>query len=325
MVMLKQKKIVVFFMLLIGMSGLFTTGCSKADEMGAKAVSGGYLTIIDDLGRTVNLEKEPEKIIALSPSFLAPLGAVDAKLIGRTTSKTGVPEFAQTIEEVGAVYNINLEKVVALKPDLVIAYQGMHDKFVPILETNRIPVIVVRLKTYQDVQDKLRLFAKIAGQAKKGEDLALAMDEKIQATIALMPKEQKRIAILHSTAKSVTVELDGSIAGCVAKMLGFTNVASGRQSLEKDPDSTPYSLEILVESNPEIIFVATMGNLEEIKKRMLADVESNPAWSSLVAVQNKKVYFLPQELFLLNPGLDYPKAAETMAKFAYPEVFGDVQ
>lgn len=324
MVILKQKKIVVFFVLLLSMCGIFTAGCGKINEAGNKVAQGAYLTITDDLGRIVNLENKPGKIIALSPSFLAPLGAVDAKLIGRPTSKTGIPEFAKSIEEVGAVYNINLEKVVALKPDLVIAYQGMHDKFVPILETNHIPVIVVRLKTYQDVQDKLKLFAKISGQTEKGEAIASAMNEKMQAMITLVPKEQKRIAILHSTAKSVTVELDGSIAGCVAQMLGFTNVASGSPSMEKDPDSTPYSLERLVASNPEIIFVATMGNLEEIKKRMLVDVESNPAWNSLAAVQNKNVYFLPQELFLLNPGLEYPKAAETMGRLAYPEVFRDV-
>ena len=54
---------------------------------------------------------------------------------------------------------------------------------------------------------------------------------------------------------------------------------------------------------------------------MLEDVESNPAWNSLEAVKNKKIYFLPQELFLLNPSIHYPEAVHRMAKLVYPEVF----
>jgi len=68
-----------------------------------------------------------------------------------------------------------------------------------------------------------------------------------------------------------------------------------------------------------------MGKMDEIKKSMSANIENNPAWSSLRAVKNKQLYFLPQNLFLLNPGVDYPKAFETMAKLVYPEVFQDAK
>lgn len=318
--MLNDKRLFMVLMLMVGIV-IFAMGCGKNSAPVVDGDTHAFLTVTDDLGRTVTLSKQPNKIVALSPSFLAPLGAVDAKLVGRPSSKTGVPDFAKTVEEVGAVYSINLEKVVSLKPDLVIAYQGMHDKFIPILESNRIPVIVARMKTYRDVQDKIQLFAEITGETQKGKALAAEMDEKARAIVSKIPQDHRKVAILHSTAKSVTVELEGSIAGCTAEMLGFKNVASGSKTLDKDPDSTPYSLETLVESNPDMIFVVTMGNLEEIKKRMTEDVESNPAWRALAAVKNKAIYFLPQELFLLNPGLQYPEAIETMAKLAYPEAF----
>lgn len=54
---------------------------------------------------------------------------------------------------------------------------------------------------------------------------------------------------------------------------------------------------------------------------MMENVESNPAWQTLPAVKAQKVYFLPQELFLLSPGIHYPEAVETMAKLVYPEKF----
>lgn len=308
---------VTLFALLVG-------GCGARTEKNASDQT-AFLTLQDDANRTVVLAAKPEKIVALSPSFLELLGAVDATVIGRPSSKTDVPTFVKAAEEVGNVNNINIEKVVALKPDLVIAYQGRHDKFVPILESNHIPVLVVRMKTYQDVQETIKRFAAIVGAPQKGEALAVAMDEKIRAVTAKLPDKSQKVAILFSTAKSVTVQLEGSIAGTAAKMLGFENVAVGSKTMEKDADSTPYSIETLVQQNPDRIFVVTMGNLEEIQKRMTEDVESNPAWSSLQAVKNKKVHFLPQELFLLNPGLRYPEAVQTMAKAAYPEVFEDAK
>lgn len=314
-------KPIVLLLALLALAALGLGGCGGAQQA-AQPGQAAYLTVTDDAGRVVTLAKKPERIVALSPSFLEPLGVVDAKLAGRPSSKTGVPKFAAALPEVGAVYNINVEQVVALKPDLVLAYQGMHEKLVPLLESNGIAVLVLRLKTYQDVQDKVWLFARIADEEAKGEAIVADMQAKIQRILDRLPKETRRVAILHSTAKSVTVELEGSIAGCTARLLGLTNVAADAKSFDKDPDSTPYSLETLVERNPQLIFVTTMGKLEEIKKRMTADVESSPAWSSLEAVRRRQVHFLPQELFLLNPGLRYPEAVETMAKAAYPEVFG---
>lgn len=53
-----------------------------------------------------------------------------------------------------------------------------------------------------------------------------------------------------------------------------------------------------------------MGDSEEIENRLRADVKSNPAWASLEAVRNNKVYLLPERLFLFNPGLHYPDAVK---------------
>ena len=49
------------------------------------------------------------------------------------------------------------------------------------------------------------------------------------------------------------------------------------------------------------------------------EIMSNPAWNSIDAVKNKQVFFLPDDLFLLNPGLEYPKAVRYMAAKMYPD------
>ena len=126
---------------------------------------------------------------------------------------------------------------------------------------------------------------------------------------------------MHSTAQNVTVQLEGSIAGSTAQLLGFTNIAAGSMPLENNSTAAPYSLETLVAANPDIIYITSMGKLETVQDAMLKSISASPAWQSLEAVRSGHVYFLPQELFLLSPGIKYPQAAEYMAKLAYPEKF----
>jgi len=280
-----------------------------------------YAVITDDLGRVVKLTKKPERIVVLSASFLEPLHAVDASIVGRPSSKTDVPDFAKDLPEVGAVYQIDVEKVLALQPDLVIANKGMNEKFVALMESNNIPIIVMDMKSYANVKNEVNVFAQITGEKEKGAVIVSGMDEKIKAVQAKLPKDKKRVAILHSTAQGLSVQLDGSIAGSVAKMLGFENVAADQIPMEKNPDATPYSLETLVQQDPDLIFVTSMGKLEAIKKSMMDNVAGNPAWQSIPAIKNNQMYFLPQNLFLLSPGLHYPEAVEMMAKLVYPGVF----
>ena len=72
---------------------------------------------------------------------------------------------------------------------------------------------------------------------------------------------------------------------------------------------------------PEIIFVTSMGDLDEIKSNMTKAIAENAAWQTIGAVKNNQLYFLPQDLFLLSPGLRYPDAVKTMAQLIYPDKF----
>lgn len=302
------------------MVGLLASGCGSGEKK--EAGSGGYLTVTDAAGRQVTLDKKPERIVSLSPSYLSMIDAVGGKIVGRATSKVGtVPESMKAVPEVGFVYNINMESLISLKPDLVLAGKNQHDKFVPLLESNNIKVIEFDAKTYDDVKNTVRLLGDIYGEKDKAEAECSALDKAVQAVTEKLPKEKKRIVIMHATASSVTVEGKNSIAGCVSDILGFENVAAA--AVKGKNDKTPYSMEYLVEQNPEIIFITSMGKADEIENRLRTDFKNNPAWASLAAVQAGRVYVLPENLFLLNPGLRYPEAVQYMARQVYPEVFAD--
>ena len=287
-------------------------GCGSqqaADTSSGKA----FAKVQDDLGREVTLEKKPERIVVTSASFLEPLHEVGGDVVGRPDSKTKMPEYAKDKASIG--------KVLACEPDLVIINKGMNEKLVDTLEASGVKTLVVEMKSYEDVKREVALFAQVTGEKAKGEALISNMDEKIKAVKEKLPQEKRRVAVIHSTNQGLTVQLSGSISGSIAEMLGWENVAGDMTPLEKDPDSAPYSLETMVEKNPELIFVTSMGKLEEIQTSMDATMAQSPAWQSVEAVRQKKVFYLPQDLFLLSPGIHYPEAVEMMAKLVHPDKF----
>ena len=237
-----MKKIIMVLLLLLQM--IAVSGCGNQNTKETTVDSNAFLTITDDAGRKVVLKSKPERIVSLSPSFLGMIDAVGGKVIGRASSKVGtIPESMKDAQEVGFTYNIDVERVVALKPDCVLALKGQHDKFISLLESNNIPVIEIDVRTYKEVQNSLKLIGKIYGTPQKGEQAAEKLDNEINKISEKIPKDEKKIVILHASAKNVTVELDGTIAGSAAKLLGFKNVAAGSTPLSGDPDKTPYSLE----------------------------------------------------------------------------------
>ncbi|MDY4474619.1 ABC transporter substrate-binding protein [Mitsuokella sp.] len=315
-----MKRFVVLCLALLTL--LVAAGCgSQASAPQASSGDKAFAVIHDAMGREVTLTKKPERIVVTSASFLEPLHEVGGDVVGRPDSKTKMPEYAKDKASVGKVYQIDVEKVLACEPDLVIVNKGMNEKLVDTLESNGIQTIVLDMKSYDDVKNEVQVLAQITGEPQKGEQLIHDMDAKIQAIKDKIPQDAHRVSILHTTNQGLSVQLEGSIAGCTARLLGWDNVAAGMTPLEKNPDAAPYSLETLVEQNPEILFITSMGKLEEAKAGMEQTMTENPAWQTVDAVKNGRVYYLPQDLFLLSPGIHYPEAVETMAKCVYPEAF----
>jgi iron complex transport system substrate-binding protein len=289
----------------------------------ASSGTGTYLSFKDDAGRQVTLSKKPERVVSLSNSNLSFVDVVKGDLVGVVSAKAAksqIPAKFAKLPSVGEVYNVNSEALIGLKPDLVLANKNQHEKLLPILEANHIPVVFFATKSYADVKRTLTTIGKIYGNPDAATAKIAELDQQINAIVSKIPQKKVTVAIIHATPSNVTVELDTSIAGDIAKRLGFVNVASGAGSKDSG-DRIPYSMEVLVAKNPDVIFITSMGDAAKIEARLKKDVKSNPAWNSLNAVKNNKLFVLPENLFLLNPGLAYPQAVEFMAKTIYPEAF----
>ena len=82
-----------------------------------------------------------------------------------------------------------------------------------------------------------------------------------------------------------------------------------------------FTIEEIIEEDPEYIFVTTMGNEEKALKALEDDIGSNPAWNSLYAVKNNKFIVLPKDLFHYKPNARWAESYEYLARILYPEVF----
>lgn len=227
------------FILTVLVVCLCISGCTP---LTGNSGSGSAVKITDDNQRIVTLKKVPERIVVLSPSFLELVEAVDGKVVGRAKTQVGkVPAFAKDAAEVGFIFNINVEKIVELKPDLVIAYKGMHERYLHTLESNNIPVVVLNLKSYEDVKHSMLTIGKIMRKDDKAQKVVANLDKDINATVSKLPKSERSVAILHTTSMGITMEKETSIAGCCAKMLKLRNVVQG----ETKPVSGRWELSLI--------------------------------------------------------------------------------
>ncbi len=300
---------------------LLLVGCGPQGVSQLKASGENYAVINDDRGKAVTLPQKPQRVVVLSTSLLNFADALDGNLVGRAAIKSedaALPEKYKDVPDVGPVYSISLEKVTALQPDVVIGSTDHHEKLAAQLEDSGIPVILLRTKTYDDVKRNLDVMGKVYGKEKEAAAVDEKLDKDIKAITEAVPKAGQRIAIIHATPSAVSLELPTSIAGGIADLLHLQNIAAAPAGSENN--RIPYSMESLVEANPDVIFLTSMGSSDKIEKRIKSDIEGNPAWASLKAVRSGRFYILPERYFLLNPGLDYPKAVGYMANLVYPGV-----
>ena len=306
------------FLLLVLMLALAGCGGVPQEKTPKPDNENPFAVLTDQSNRQVIFKVKPTHFVVTSAGFLEPLHELGAEIVGRPDSRTQMPDWARNISSIGQVYQIDVERLIACRPDLVIINKGMNEKLLGVLEENGVKSMVLDMKSYDAFKRVIRTFAILTENESRGEEMIADMNQRIEDVVERIPKEKRRVAILHSTAQGLSVQLEGSIAGWIVNRLGWTNVADGMTPLEHNPDAAPYSLETLAEQNPEIIFVTSMGPIEEIKYDMQSMIAENPAWQSIDAIREGRIYFLPQDLFLLSPGLRYPEAVEMMANLIYP-------
>jgi iron complex transport system substrate-binding protein len=144
-------------LMVVGLS----TGCFNSGENGDNGDNGASLfpmTVTDQAGRVVQINAEPQKIISLAPSnteIVFALG-IESKLMG-VTEFCNYPAAALDKPKVGGFSTVDIEKVVAIQPDLILATNIHVDEVVPQLENLGFTVIVVNPRSIEEILEGITL------------------------------------------------------------------------------------------------------------------------------------------------------------------------
>lgn len=304
---------------------------NESDEVVLSVQGEDYpLTVTDALGNQIELQKMPEQVAVLSGTLLNiwyELGGESCCTSDISTNLKIYEEKEKEIRELpsaGAVYAINLESVIASKPDLIITQTGVQTTAAAKLKQMGYTVVETNAKTLQNLSQVYEGFGKMLGTSKKAEEKIEDLNRGISGMQQKLPKEQKSCVILYVTSSTVAVKLDNSIAGDISYMLGLNNIASGLPADTLGSENTPLDIEYIVAKNPDYVLVTSMVADNATAKEMVQKMfQENPSWNAVDAISKGNVIYLPQQYYLYNAGPYYLDAVEYMAKALYPEIYGE--
>lgn len=257
------------------------------------------------------LHKRPERIVSLAPSnteILFALGLED-KIVG-VTEYCNYPEEAKKKEKVGGFSTVNLEKVISLKPDLIIASPLTGRENIESLRRLGFDVVVIQYNTLEDVLVKIRMIGNLTGKSGEASILLKNMEKRINAItekVGNLPEnERPRVLYLlwHDplrTAGKNTFEDD------LIRAAGGINIAG---------NATRYpiiNLETIIKEDPQVIIVA-LG----MSNKTYEYVKNEDRLKNTAAIRNRRLYVVDSDI-VNRPGPRIVEALEEFAKCIHPE------
>jgi iron complex transport system substrate-binding protein len=296
-----------YLSVLVTLALLLCLGCATQSPPG---------NIVDGLGRSVTIEKIPQRIVSLSPSnteILFALGLGD-KVVG-VTEYCDYPEAAKTKPQVGGFSTVDIEKVVSLEPDLVLASRIHSKTVIPALEKLNLTVVALTPSSLPELLDSITMVGKITGQNKEASELINNLSTRIEAVAdkikTLPPDEMPRVFYITWHDPLMTAGT-GTLADYVISSAGGQNIAldiSGDKAI---------NLETVIYRDPQVIVASVdMGSGEDLPWQYL---QTEPRLKNTQALLNDRIYKIDGNL-IHRPGPRIVDALEQMAQFIHPELF----
>ncbi len=274
------------------------------------------VTVTDDANRAVTVTVPPQRIVSLAPSTTEIAYALGlGSRIAAVDTFSDYPAEAKSANKINTS-PLNLEQVVALKPDLVLAAGITSKDDVKKLSDLKLNVLVVGAPTttFDNVASDITLVGKATGTDKQAKMITDAMKQKMDAVkskIANVKTKPKVYWELDATDPSKPYTPGpGSFVNDIITMAGGVNAAANAKS--------PYAqinAEEIVAANPDIVILSDAAygvTVESVKARK--------GWSAISAVKNDKVFPIDDNL-VSRPGPRIVDGLEAAAKLIHPELF----
>jgi iron complex transport system substrate-binding protein len=310
-----MRKLLIFaiaMIIILNLSGCNKLGVSQDTDTasGSGPENGLEIEVTDFKGRKIVLDKVPQKIVSLSPSNTEILFALGAgERVAGVTSYCDYPEAAKKIEQVGDYEGPNMELIMKVQPDVVLAGY-IQEELVKNLEAMGIPVIVTEAESFEAIYQSISLIGKVTGTDAEAEKITTEMKSKI-AEIEAKTKDKEKPTVFYLVWKDPLMTAGSkTFIDDVIKAAGGINIA------EKADGWAKYSAEELIKDNPEILVAALHSTDKGMTKE---DLSKNQIFSKLECVKKGKVYVMSDDNIISRPGPRIVQAIEEMAGVFYEE------
>ena len=278
-------------------SGLWTLLCLGSAWVSAQPAE---VSVVDDRGVTVRFAAPPKRVIAMMPSLtesVCALGACD-RLVG-TDRFSNQPAAVTALPKLGGLDDANVERIVALRPDVVILSQSM--RITERLEVLGVKVVVLETHSYRDVQ---RVLARISDLLRVGNAAALwqQINENVATATRSAPPETRGLRVYYEVDSTPFAAGESSFIGQTLQRFGLRNIVPER--LGPFPRLNP---EFVVRADPQLILVA-QGSVKGLSER--------PGWSGIAALRQHGVCPLSADDadILTRPGPRMALGAQVVAR-----------
>lgn len=311
--MFKMKKIISVILTICVF--LVFNGCSKVNDGVVKSSDSDTITsyplcFVDSNKKTVTIEKKPERIVSLAPNVTETIFALGQgiSLVGRT-DYCDYPEEASSVASVGSITKPNIEKIIELKPDLIIGTRLLNEDVIKKLETLKIKVIVINeVESFNGVYESITKIGNVLNTTSEAKSIITDMKSKVEI-VKNKVKSAKKPSVYYVVGYGKTGDYTATketFIGDMIDMAGGVNAAN-------DATGWKYSIEKLVEKNPDILICRSAKGDKK-------GIESTVGYSDLTAVKTGKL------LEIDNTFLDIqgPRLADGLYKLAetiHPELF----
>jgi iron complex transport system substrate-binding protein len=256
-----------------------------------------YRTVVDEVGRRVEVPVRVRRVVSLAPNvtdILYALGAGD-KIAG-VTDFAETPAGATRKPSVGEPMEPSLERIVALRPDLVFVARSINRReTVESLDRLGIPVYATDARTVEGMLGTIRQIGALVGKQQEGEMLAASLEARLNALRArLAGRAVKCVFFVVWQDPLITTGRNTFIADAL-------RWAGARQVLRLRQDWPHVSLEELVARQPEYLIFPEAQN--ETAGEIARSLKTLAGWRDLKAVQKGNVVVLGDAINRPSPEL----------------------
>ena len=269
-------------------------------------------TIVDVTQTQVQVPEYPKRVVTLAPS----LGELAADLVGADLERiVGVSEYTdyppglKKVPSVGPYTRFSLEKVMSLKPDLVLATSdGNSKEQVAHLRELGLPVIVVRTENFKEIEESIRLVASALDAASLGDRRISQLRSGLQKFRSRAKSHKPFKVLLQVGDQPLFVAGKLSFLQDTLETIGSVNVYGDKEAAYPRP-----SVEDVLHRNPDLIVVIALGRELKTYREMAQRWHQFP---QLEAVKKHRVYVLRNDA-IVRPTLRILEGLSHLEKMIY--------